>query len=252
MKFIKGLLSVSVALLTSTSTLIGQISPFSEDFESMNVATTGDTSLTAGGWKTFVNVFNFDRTAYKYGYGTFDAPNDGGGYSAVVSGQGGAQQGNNQLSIYSNYGDTVHGSGDILETSVFREVTIDSSNVGQTWQFQFDAKMGNLAAPSTALAFIKTLDPGANYAMTNFVTEDMTSISTAWATYSIDLPITSALAGQIFQIGFSNDAANYDPSGVFYDNVSLTAVPEPSTWALIGGLVTFLFVAVRRYRGRRA
>jgi hypothetical protein len=253
MKYFKPTLILTAVILASTSALIAQINTFSEDFESMNVADgTDDPSLADAGWLMYVNVFNSDRSVRQYGYGNFVAPNHGRGVSAVVTGQGGTEQGNNQLSIYSNYDDSVHGSGGILETNMFREATIDSSNVGQTWQFQFDAKMGNLVAPSTALAFIKTLDPSAGFAMTNFVTEDMTSISTTWSTYSINLPITASLSGQIFQIGFTNDAANYDNSGIFYDNVSLTVVPEPSTWALMGGLVTFLFVAVRRYRGRRA
>ena len=31
--------------------------------------------------------------------------------------------------------------------------------VGETWVFAFDAKRGNIAGASTALAFIKTIDP---------------------------------------------------------------------------------------------
>lgn len=50
--------------------------------------------------------------------------------------------------------------------------------------------------------------------------------------------------------GLTNVTGFVLPSGAFYDNlsVSVTAVPEPSTWALIFGAVGLGFAVVRRRR----
>jgi hypothetical protein len=79
------------------------------------------------------------------------------------------------------------------------------------------------------VAFIKTLDPSNGYALTNFLTVDTSALPATWGTYSLSLPITAGLVGQILQIGFSNTATSYISSGVFYDNIywfqDLTGVP---------------------------
>jgi hypothetical protein len=73
---------------------------------------------------------------------------------------------------------------------------------------------------STALAFIKTLDPNAGYSQTNFVTDDTTNLPETWDRYSISLgPIDAGLVGQILQVGFASTANSFEPSGVFYDNI---------------------------------
>ena len=82
-----------------------------------------------------------------------------------------------------------------------------------------DAKKGDIAGASTALAFIKTLDPGAGFALTNFITLDTTALPTTWGTYQLAITIDASLVGQILQVGFACNATNYEPSGVFYDNV---------------------------------
>ena len=68
--------------------------------------------------------------------------------------------------------------------------------MGETWIFEFQAKMpsvGGVTPPTTALAFIKTLDPDAGYAQTNFVTVDMSSIPGDWNGYSVYLTIDEGL-----------------------------------------------------------
>jgi hypothetical protein len=74
----------------------------------------------------------------------------------------------------------------------------------------------------------------------------MTAIPTSWGTYQVSLEIDAGLVGQVFQIGFSNNATNFNSSGVFYDNVNLTVVPEPATYALLGGLAAIGLVMYRR------
>lgn len=241
---------LGVFLAGAALSVNGQISAFSEDFESMNVATPpdADSSLEDAGWIVGANVFDSGGT-FLYNYFAFPAPNSGAAFSAVVSGEGGVDQGSQQLSVFSDYNNTTeHTNGNLVNALVFQEWGITAGNVGEIWEFAFDAKMGNLEAPTTAEAFVKTIDPNSGFAETNLVTESMTSIPSTWGSFSMSLPIDAGLVGQIFQVGFASTATNFDGSGVFYDNVSLSVVPEPSTYALVGGLVVLLVGLVRRRR----
>jgi len=196
-------------------------------------------ALANDGWLVFGNVFSPDHSVYYYGYGPFPAPNGGPGFCAIANGQGGPLQGAQQLVVYSDYNNGDHNNGNLIEANVFHEQTIGAADVGSTWTFSFDAKHGDLVSPSTALAFIKTLAPP-TYAMTNFLTVDMTSIPTTWGLYWISIPITGSLVGQILQFGFANTTTHYVPSGVFYDNVNfrpdLATPVTPKTWGNLKAL----------------
>ena len=188
---------------------------YEQDFEGLNMADTG--ALTTDGWLVFGNVFDPDMN-YLYGYGVFGAPNDGGGFCAIVADQGGAEQGMQQLVAFSDYNNTDHGVGNWIEANVFQEQTIEAGDEG-TYLFDFQAKLGNLEGDTTALAFIKTLDPNNGYATTNFITVDMTTTPDVWTPYQLTIEVDGALVGQLLQIGFSSTATGYQGSGVFYDNV---------------------------------
>jgi hypothetical protein len=205
-----------------------------QDFEAMVLGDPPQaqpTSLADDGWLVGATVFQADGVTPVYNYFAFPAPNGGAAFSAVAGGEGGAEQGAQQLSIYSDYNNTDHGNGLIIEAVVFRERPITAADIGTTISFTFDAKRGNINDPSgssTALAFIKTLDPNAGFATTNFITEDTTNLPTTWGTFTITLDLTDPLLeGQILQIGAQNRATNYEPSGVFYDNMNLCSAPAP-------------------------
>jgi hypothetical protein len=204
-----------------------QLSAYTQDFESLVQADPA--ALSNDGWVVYGNVFDPTHTIYYYGYGPFPAPNPGGGFSALVSGQGGPGQGNQQLSIYNDYNNGDHAVGNLIEANVYHEQTIGAGDVGNTVLFQFDAKHGAWSGGSTvAAAFLKTLNPAAGYVTTNFVTADMTSIPESWGTYSVVLPIDAGLVGQLLQFGFVSTATHYDPSGVFYDNINFSPTgPTP-------------------------
>jgi hypothetical protein len=119
--------------------------------------------------------------------------------------------------VYNDYNNGDHANGNLVEANVYHEQTISAADVGKTCLFQFDAKRGNLAGASTAVAFIKTFNAG--WAMTNFVTADMTSIPTTWSTYSIQVTIDAGLVGGVLQFGFASTATHYEGSGIYYDNV---------------------------------
>ena len=139
---------------------------YSQDFEGLTPTDTG--ALTADGWLVFANVFGPDM-GYLYGYGVFGAPNDGGGFCQIDIDQGGADQGMNQLVVFSDYNNVDHAVGNFIEANVFQERVIAIEDVG-VYMFDFQAKMGNLEGSTTAIAFIKTLDPNAGYAASNFIT----------------------------------------------------------------------------------
>lgn len=240
---------VLVAPLTSHADL----SAYSQDFESLSPATQGGSNdaLSNDGWLVYGTVFTADGLV---GYGPFPAPNGSQAFSGIASGlfaQGGPQQGAQQLVVYSDYANTsAHGSGQLVRSAVFQQQIIGAADVGTTWTFSFDAKLDSflgLAAPSTALAFIQTLDPNNGFQVTGQRLIDMSAVPATWGTYSLALTITAG-ADQILQFGFDNTATNFANSAVAYDNVSLSPVPEPSTYALTFAGLALLSLAVRRRR----
>lgn len=202
---------------------------YGQSFEALDA---GDTAaLSKEGWVVYGNVFDASNGRYLYGYGAFPAPNGGAAFCAIDSGQGGVEQGEQQLSIYSDYENQDQGRGRLIEANVYRERRITAADVGKTIHFGFDAKRGNINDPSDPLcpcsseayAFIKTLNPAAGFATTNFVKFDTTNIPTTWNRSELILPVGSTLVGQVLQIGFATRTTAFQPSGVYYDNVEVGA-----------------------------
>ncbi len=209
-------LAAAALLLAAPTVSRAALATYTQNFESLTISDPA--ALSNDGWLVYGNVFT-PAKVYMYGYGPFPAPNPGGGFCAIAVGQGGPLQGAQQLSIYADYNNTDQAVGNLVESNTYREQTVAAADVGKIWTFQFDAKLGNLVPPTTAVAFIKTLNPSAGYALTNFITVDMTAIPITWNTYSLQLTITPDLVGQLAQIGFANTCTNYVGSGVFYDNL---------------------------------
>ncbi|ANM31248.1 hypothetical protein ABI59_19235 [Acidobacteria bacterium Mor1] len=211
-----------MALLCLAPTVaFAQLSSYSQDFEGLDQ--TNPDALNQDGWLIFANVFNADGS-YAYGYGVFPAPNGGNGFSAIIPGPGdpnvgGPDQGEQQLSIYSDYNNADHGIGRVIEANVFQEQVVGAADVGTRWTFSFDATRGNIEGATTARAWFKTLDPNAGFALTNFIWVDMTDVPTTWDRYSVSIDIDAGLVGQILQFGFLNNATNYEGSAVYYDNI---------------------------------
>jgi hypothetical protein len=201
--------------------------PYSQDFETLPPV---DGSLAGDGWLNYGNVFD-PGGGYLYGYGPFPAVNNIGNWQDIVTGEGGPPQGDQQIVVYSDYANGDHGNGNWVESNLYQEWILGVGPSG-TWTFTFDAKLGNIGGASTALAFIKTLDPNAGWALTNFITADMTSTPVTWTGYSLSVDLTG-LDNQVLQIGFSTTATNYEPCGIFYDNVNFfedTSPVDETTW----------------------
>ena len=209
-------LAILVALATPAA---AQLTPYSQDFESLVLEDPA--ALANDGWRVFGNVFNADWS-YAYGYGPFDAPNPGGGFSGLIPDVG---QGALSLNIYSDYANFGHAIGQFIEANVFQEQVVGAGDVGKTYEFSYDAFRGNIGGGTTALAFFKTLDPNAGFALTNFITVDMTLVPGSWTNYSLQIAIDAGLEGQILQFGFLTLATGYEGSGIYYDNINFDVAP---------------------------
>jgi len=214
----------------------GAVCDYEQDFEPPMVV--GDppqsqpTSLADDGWLVGANVFGPDGTTFLYNYFAFPAPNGGAAFSAVVAGEGGAPQEAQQVSIYNDYNNQDHAAGNIIEAIVFQERAVLASEAGTTLSFTFDAKRGNINDPndplcpcdSTAEAFIQVLDSvGGSFALLASDVENTTNLPDTWDTFTISVPIDASLVGQLLQFGARSRATNFEPSGVFYDNMAVCA-----------------------------
>lgn len=234
------LFAVALLPLTGQADLL----TYSQDFNSMNTGASGlgPDDLSNDGWKVGANVFDSSGN-YKYGYFTFPAPNfDGPGFSSVATGEGGVNQAPNYLNVYSDYNNGDHANGDYIDALVFQEQTVGTADLGTTATLTFDylknPTVNNGFGDTQTFAFVKVLDSvGGSFATLGVTEFETTNASTStWAEgQSISLAIDSAWDGQLLQFGFRSYATNYNDSGIFYDNVNFSSVPEPSS-ALIFGL----------------
>ena len=225
MQFRSSTILVAAFLCLTPIVSVAQLSPYSQDFEGMVMESP--VALGNDGWLVFGSVYDGVTGDLLYGYGSFPAPNStasgtNDAFCGLSEMQGGPSQGDQQLNVFSDYENGDHANGNLVESNVYQERTILSGDVGSTWFFEFDAKRGNLVSPTTAVAFIKTLDPGAGFATTNFIQINMTYADTIWWRYAASITIDSGLVDQRLQFGFASTATDYTDSGMFYDNVDFT------------------------------
>ena len=213
----KKFILTSAMALFAASTGWAQLPSYSQDFEGLDQANPD--ALGNDGWLVGANVFD-PGGGYLYGYFAFPAPNGGPGFSDMVSGQGGVDQGNQQLVAYNDYNNGDHANGLLIEANMFQERLITEADVGRAIIFNFDAKLGDLQAPTTATAFIKIINTTTWY-LDDFAYLDITNIPTTWNNYSVSMTIDNSFVGNLFQFGFFNTTTNYTPSGIVYDNISV-------------------------------
>ena len=233
-----GFFAIALLICLLPAVASAQLIGYEQTFETLGLTDPG--ALAADDWLVYGNVFD-PGGGFIYGYGA-PAPNSGPPYAfcTLTTGEGGPAQGAQQVVVFSDYNNGDHGNGNTIESNFFQEQTVGAGDVGIRWFFTFQVKHGDLAGASTALAFIKTLDPNAGYAMTNFITVDTTDFPDTWSDYALSITIDASLVGQILQFGFSNKATNYEPSGMIYDNVSWfmegAVATEQSSWGQVKSL----------------
>ncbi|MEL7448992.1 MAG: hypothetical protein AAFN78_07265 [Pseudomonadota bacterium] len=221
------------------------LSNYLENFEDLDQM--GPDSLGDAGWLVGANVFSPDGSTFLYNYFAFPAPNGGPAFSGIDVGQGGPDQGEQQLVVYNDYNNIDHQDGLLIQANVYQEQIVGAGDVGTEWIFSFDAKEGNIEGASTAAAFIRTVDQNNGFEVTSFTAVDMTNIGELWGRYALSLLIDPSFDGQLLQFGFLNTASNYEGSGIFYDNLAFQAVPVPAAVWLFGSAI--LGLAALRRRG---
>ncbi|MFT5422352.1 MAG: hypothetical protein ACI89L_000109 [Phycisphaerales bacterium] len=251
MKNMKLLCAAALALGATTTVSTAQIVAYQDNFEDddINAVLINNEVNGVGDWIVGANVWDEFYFSYLYNYFAFPAPNNNGisgtgvdAFSAITTGEGGPDQGAQQLSVYSDYNNPDHALGFYIEANFFREYVVAAENVGETWTFSYDAKLGNIAdnldPTKNATGFIKTINPPANggtWNLTTFLALDMTNADPNWQRYEISLEITPDLVGQLFQLGWLNLCTLYESSGMFYDNVDLSNGSVPPCPADMNG-----------------
>ena len=224
-------------LLISTSVVSMALTSF---------AVSIDTSETAA-WNGWMNVFENNGGAaggYQWGsgWGVADLNSSYTGGVLTLS--------PNTNTYADNPGDAYwqDGAGDgakFMEANYYLENPGDNLGwAGQTLTFSGTVDAATLDSRYNAVAFIKVLDIDAGYATTVFETASITSTGAFSLSYDV------AAGNYIGQIGFQMTGVNANPDtdwgNVQISGLSATAVPEPSTYALIAGFAAFVFVAIRR------
>ena len=199
-----------------------------------------------------------DPSANWIGYmNVFQLPSDGGGYMFGSSwgagdlpatfGGGTLTLGPNTNTYDNNPGDAywINGSTGAGNKSLEANFFVESTALrGQTVNFSGTVQSNTLTQDYTAIAIIKVLDANSGYSV---AFSDTAPLVAGNFNLSLQIPVGD---NYIPQYGFQVVGPNA-PSGHGFGSVVITAVPEPSTWALMGGLFALGFVAVRRARSAR-
>lgn len=130
-----------------------------------------------------------------------------------------------------------------MEANTFVETASISTNSAS---FSGSVDSYTLASGYSAAAFIKVLNPANGYSLDVFQTWNLASGSTF--NLSADL---SAHQGKILQLGFMVSGLNANPAGPALGSATVTvasAIPEPSSYAMVFGLVAGCSALGRRRR----
>ncbi len=227
-----------IALLANQS---HSVTFFADNFEASGAA--GATSLSSP-WEMNKAVFT-STGDYVGGYypGTTFGPN------AIVSGQGGVDQGLYQGKLWPDYdgwwGDWTDNK--VVKTSLLisiRALTAADIAPGQI-QMDFDYKLQPTLGPNTSVySFAKILS--ADWSQT-WYTDWRQLTGGDWSHGSNVISFDGNQVGANLQYGFMVVSENYQPNGVFVDNVTISNVPEPSTASLLGfGIAGLIATRLRR------
>lgn len=216
---------------------------------------------TGASWIHYVNAFNLSDDSFAFGFFYGDNATVGSVAQGTISGAN-LSLGPN-IGIYdvesANPAWVDQGTGaPILYTEVNTYYELDSSSgtvVNFDWVTLSDALSSLTGTPTNdatatvsydVQGFIKVLDPGAGWAT---VLDTYVPLGPGTQNASLTVPVTAGTPK--VQVGFfvtGNILAGADPLGGNFATV--TAVPEPGTFALLGGLAALGFIVYRRRKAQ--
>jgi hypothetical protein len=243
MKRVLSLMLAGVALLANQS---HSVTFFADNFEEAGAA--GATNIGAP-WEMNKQVFGTPTVLNPSGYVGGHYPGTTFGPNAIVSGQGGVDQGTYQGKLWPDYdgwwGDWTDSK--VVKTSLlFSIVNLSAADIAPgTIQMDFDYKLQGELGPNTSVfSFAKILSP--NWSET-WYTDWKQLTGGDWSHGSNVMNFDGNQVGANLQYGFMVVSENYQPNGVFVDNVTISNVPEPSTASLLGfGIAGLIATRLRR------
>jgi hypothetical protein len=187
-------------------------------------------------WNGYMNVFSIDNG----GQGGYVFGSAWGAADLNVAHTGGVVTFSPNTNGYDdNPGDAFWQNGDDGAKWMEANYYVETAGNGQTFSFSGNVDSSTLDSRYNIVAVIKSLGSAGDSLET-------VSISSTGA-FSLTKEVA---AGNVAQLGFMMTGINAngatDWGNVQISGLSATAVPEPSTYAMIAGLAAFLFVAIRR------
>lgn len=245
---------VLLATVLMSSSVVASIR-FIDDFESYSLP---DNNALGNDWLFFLNAYpNFPACdGYLFGFGPVPAPNSAGPAYAISNIAVGAT--GQALNVFSDYNSDQHPLGNCVETNVFQERVLTTSDAGQ-YTFRFEVQESEvLGTDVQTFGFIKLLNPNPPFETFKFIKIPTEAGGVKFGSISL----TEQDAGLKVQWGFANIASNYLPSSRWYDNVSFAikgsgsyegdaiGVPVPF-WAYIAIIGLLMLVGMAALRARK-
>jgi len=234
----------------------------------LSVAGLFSNSALADGWQGYLNVFSSGSGTvgsgfiFGSGWGLSDLrttiENDVAGttigdelrlepnYSLYANAQIGGPLDRAYWTNSSDGGATIGPLGSkFMEANTFFET---ASIVAPSVNFSGTVNSYTLAGEFTAVAFIKVLNPGNGYSIDVFETFNLNS----GAQFSLNADLSNH-AGKLLQLGYAVYGTNANPAntvanGSVLVTVTAAAIPEPSSFALIGAGAALFAASFRRRR----
>lgn len=234
---------------------------FSENFDTWAVEADGANVLSAAGngWTWYAEQYTSSGD-YIGGAGYYPGTEPE-SHIYSVTGPGGANAdaiSGNALSFNGSYGswesyhdrpDTIHRFAMEKEVLTVTQEMIDAGSVvvsASVKSLGNEHGIHNSASALTNGGLMAKIGMGGDVWGSNSISVNSSSDGSAWTNDSITFSLDQGALGAWIRLSVYSEIVNWSSSAVVVDDISVSAVPEPSTYALIAGFAAFLFVAIRR------